>query len=145
MKKGLICLATIISIMFITGCGESKVLECTKSKDMVGYSLSETETVKFSGNNVDEYEAEFDLVLDDSYKKYKEKFVKELEDKGMSKYTNLKGVKLTTKETDEGVIITLTAQIKKMSSDDLKTLNIEKKANYDATKKDREADGYTCK
>ncbi len=144
MKKS-VFLVFLISIMLVcAGCSKTKVLTCTKTEDETGATLKETEKIKFNGSKVEDYEATIDVVIDEKYKSYKSTFVSYIE-KGYKEYDEIKGVTLTTKETDDGVKITLKADVQKMSDTNLKKLDLEKKASYDKTKDARKKAGFTCK
>lgn len=144
MKKTLIVLSSIIALSLFTGCKKSKVLECTLSQGETGYSMKGTEKITFKGSSVEDYSAIFTLELDDDYVAYKDMIVASFESQ-MDQYKNIKGVDLKTEKTDNGVKVTMTADVQNMSGSGLKSLELSKKASYDATKKDREKNGYNCK
>ena len=144
MKKFVIALSAVIALSLVTGCGKSKTLKCKMSEKETGYSMVGTETIVFNGSKVEDYSADFVMELDETYLTYKDKFV-ELFEKQMSSYKEIEGVTLETKKTDNGVKITMKADVQDMTDAGLSKLNLKKKASYSATKKDREKSGYECK
>lgn len=144
MKKVIITLSAVIALVLCTGCGKNKVLKCTLKQDSMGFTMTGTEKITFKGNVVEDYKADFVMELDESYLTYKSTFVTEFKNQ-MSQYEGIDGVKLTTKETDNGVEVSMTADVQNMSDDGLNKFKLNKKASYDATKKDRENNGYECK
>lgn len=144
MKKTLIVFTAVVSLALFTGCKKNKVLECSMTESETGYSMKGTEKITFKGNSVEDYSATFTLELDDDYVAYKDMVVSAFE-KQMDRYKNIDGVKLNTETTDTGVKVTMSADVQKMDDSGLKSLELSKKASYDATKKDRENSGYKCK
>lgn len=145
MKKSIIVLSSILVLGLATGCGGSKkVLECTKTETESGMEMKGTEKITFNGDTVEDYKAEFNVTLEEEYKEYKSTFISVFEAQ-FKEYDDLDGVTVDTKETDDGIKVTITADVPKMKEDDLKTLDLAKKASYSETKKDRVNDGYKCK
>lgn len=144
MKKNLFFAFLISAVVVCSGCSKQKVLDCTRTEDETGATLKENEKVTFKGTSVVDYEASIDVVIDEKYKSYKSTFVSYIE-KEYKEYEEIKGVTLKTKETDDGVKISLKADVQKMADKDLKTLDLEKKADYNKTKDARKKAGFTCK
>jgi uncharacterized lipoprotein YehR (DUF1307 family) len=145
MKKIVVTLSAIIALSIATGCGsKNKSLECSIKQEQTGMTMNQTEIIKFNGSTVESYKEEVKVELDEAYSSYKDLFIKTFKEE-MDQYKDIKGVKIDTKETDSGLEATMTADVKTMSESDLKKLDLDKKASYELTKKDREDKGYTCK
>ena len=144
MKKAIIALSSVIALVLFTGCGKSKVLECSLTQSATGYKMVGTEKITFKGNDVKDYSAEFVMELDEKYLTYKSTFVSAFKTQ-MNQYKGIDGVELNTKETDDGVKVTMKANVQKMTDDGLKKFDLKKKASYSATKTAREKSGYKCK
>ena len=140
MKKTII----ILSLLLLTGCTKETVLECSKESDLDGYKTTSKELITFSNDNVLEYDASIEVSLDKDYLKYKSIFIKEIE-KSFKKYNKMNGVKFSSNKTDNGINMTINANIKKMDDKSIKELKLAKKANIEETKKAREKDGFKCK
>lgn len=145
MKKIGVVLSTIIALSIVTGCGsKTKTLKCSIEQDQTGMTMNQTETITFNGSTVESYKEEVVVELEETYLSYKDLFISTFKDE-MDQYKDIKGVKIDTKETDTGLEATMTADVKSMTDSDLKKLDLDSKASYDLTKKDREDKGYTCK
>ena len=145
MKKIGVVLSTVIALSIVTGCGaKTKTLKCSTTQSQTGMKMTQSETIVFKGSSVESYKEEVKVVLDEKYLSYKDMFISTFK-KELSQYESIKGIKMTTKETDKGLEATMTANVKSMKESDLKSLDLDKKASYELTKKDREKKGYTCK
>lgn len=140
MKKILI----ILSLLLLTGCTQESVLECVKTEELDNYKTISKELITFNNDNVLEYDASIEVVLDKDYIKYKSIFIKEIEN-NFKKYNKMNGVKFNSDETNNGINMTINADVSKMDDKSIKELKLAKKANIDMTKQEREKDGFKCK
>ena len=140
MKKLLIT----ISLLLLTGCTKESVLECVKTEELDNYKTISKELITFNNDNVLEYDASIEVVLDKDYIKYKSIFIKEIEN-NFKKYNKMNGVKFNSNETNNGINMTINADVSKMDDKSIKELKLAKKANIDITKQEREKDGFKCK
>ena len=140
MKKLLIT----ISLLLLTGCTQESVLECVKTEELDNYKTISKELITFNNDNVLEYDASIEVVLDKDYIKYKSIFIKEIES-NFKKYNKMNGVKFNSNETNNGINMTINADVNKMDDKSIKELKLAKKANIDITKQEREKDGFKCK
>lgn len=140
MKKILI----ILSLLLLTGCTQESVLECVKTEELDNYKTISKELITFNNDNVLEYNASIEVVLDKDYIKYKSIFIKEIEN-NFKKYNKMNGVKFNSDETNNGINMTINADVSKMDDKSIKELKLAKKANIDITKQEREKDGFKCK
>lgn len=143
MKKiailGLGCLA-----MLATGCG-SKKLNCTMEQDSMGNKISQNIVATFSGDEISKLDMEVETKLADAYVEHIDMFATQLE----SQFESLKDKKgITTKTTkkDNSVIFTVNIDVKSMDEDAKDALGVvNTKGSYKDSKKQLEAQGYTCK
>ena len=140
MKKTML----ILSLLLLTGCTQESVLECVKTEELDNYKTISKELITFNNDNVLEYDASIEVVLDKDYIKYKSIFIKEIEN-NFKKYNKMNGVKFNSDETNNGINMTINADVSKMDDKSIKELKLAKKANIDITKQEREKDGFKCK
>lgn len=134
----------ILSLLLLTGCTQESVLECVKTEELDNYKTISKELITFNNDNVLEYDASIEVVLDKDYIKYKSIFIKEIEN-NFKKYNKMNGVKFNSDETNNGINMTINADVSKMDDKSIKELKLAKKANIDITKQEREKDGFKCK
>ena len=133
-----------ISLLLLTGCTQESILECVKTEELDNYKAISKELITFNNDNVLEYDASIEVVLDKDYIKYKSIFIKEIES-NFKKYNKMNGVKFNSNETNNGINMTINADVSKMDDKSIKELKLAKKANIDITKQEREKDGFKCK
>lgn len=140
MKK--LFLPLLIAIFLVTGCGGgSQVVKCTMSQDMSVAEMKSNLEVGIKNSKFDYIEMEMEVVVDESYKAYKDTLVSSLESQ-FTGFESLYGAKVNIKDTDDGAKITISmnkAEAEKFYGKDSKKL----------TKKDVieefESQGFTCK
>ena len=145
MKKGVLFTALVASCVLLSGCG-TKTLSCSKTEKDSGFSAEETIKAKFVGNEVTNVSLNMTMTLDDEFKDNKDLFISMLEEQ-FTNYKNKDGLKFEIKsKSDTEIDLTMDADLKKMSDDNKKELDlIDTKGSYDATKKELEDQGFTCK
>ena len=145
MKKSILFGTLVASSILLSGCG-TKTLSCSKIETADGYSANETVEAKFVGNEVTNFKLSMTMTLDDEFKDNMDLFKSMLEEQ-FSSYKNKDGLKFEiNSKNDIEIDLVLDADLKKMSDDDKKELDfIDTKGSYEATKKEFEDDGYTCK
>ena len=139
MKKVLI--ASILSLVVLTGCGKKETITCTQSQTTMGVKLDAVIKVDLEGNRFKGINMTIDAILPESYMNQKATFVKSFE-KQYASFESQYGVKPEVSESDQGVKVTATMtaeQAKKFSGSN----------NDKATRKDVittfEKQGDTCK
>lgn len=145
MKKRILLGALVVSCILLSGCG-TKNLSCSKTEKEDGFSAEEKIEAKFVGNEVTNVSLNMTMTLDNEYKDNKDLFISMLESK-FTNYKNKDGLKFEiSSKSDTEIDLVLDADLKKMSEDDKKELDlIDTKGNYDATKKEFIEQGFTCK
>ena len=139
-----------VSILFITGCGGEKTLTCTNSEEDSGIKMNQEITMTFKDDKVSYVKMSIDNeATDDTIIDNWDMFVSMLDTQ--FEETDKDGVKLSTDNNVDKHIynVSLEIDVEKASDDALSEYGLDgiadANANYEDTKKDAEADGFTCK
>lgn len=143
MKKTLMALAAVVMMFILTGCG-TETLTCTMSQDQTGMKMDQKVVATFENNEVTKMNMKIDVNLDDSYKAYADTMKTMLEEEYKTFSDNGGKVEVTGK--DSIININIDLDLKSMTSDQKKNLEMtDTFGTKDATAKELEKQGYTCK
>ena len=138
------------SLLLMTGCGGEKTLTCTNSEESSGIKMNQEVTMTFKDDKVTyvkmsiDNEATDDTIIDnwDMFASMLDSQFEETEKDGVSLKTNNNKDKHTYN-------VSLEIDLTKASDDALAEYGLDdiadEKATYEDTKKEAEADGFTCK
>ena len=138
------------SLLLMTGCGGEKTLTCTNSEENSGMKMDQEVTMTFKDDKVTyvkmsiDNEATDDTIIDnwDMFASMLDSQFEETEKDGVSLKTNNNKDKHTYN-------VSLEIDLTKASDDALAEYGLDgiadEKATYEDTKKEAEADGFTCK
>ena len=152
MKKlKLLSLVLIFVLCFLlTGCGNEKVLSCSKTEEDSGISMEQTIDVTFQDDKITNVKMTINTeASDDDIKDNWSYFVSVLD--GQFQETNTNGIKLTknNNEDDYTYTVVLDADLKAASEEDLANYDLDSLVDsdetYDSLKEQAEEDGFTCK
>ncbi len=151
MMRGVKLFAVLaVSVLLITGCGGEKTLTCTNSEESSGIKMNQEVTMTFKDDKVTYVKMSIDNeATDDTIIDNWDMFVSMLE--GQFEETNENGVNLSTNNdaTNHTFNVSLEIDLTKASDDALAEYGLDgiadETATYEDTKKDAEADGFTCK
>ncbi len=139
-----------VSILFITGCGGEKTLTCTNSEEDSGIKMKQEITMTFKDDKVSYVKMSIDNeATDDTIIDNWDMFVSMLD--SQFEETDKDGVRLKTNNNADKHIynVSLEINVEKASEDALSEYGLDgiadANATYEDTKKDAEADGFTCK
>ncbi len=139
-----------VSILFITGCGGEKTLTCTNSEEDSGIKMNQEVTMTFKDDKVTYVKMSIDNeATDDTIIDNWDMFASMLD--SQFEETDKDGVKLSTDNNADKHIynVSLEIDVEKASDDALSEYGLDgiadANATYEDTKKDAEADGFTCK
>ena len=139
-----------VSILFITGCGGEKTLTCTNSEEDSGIKMKQEITMTFKDDKVSYVKMSIDNeATDDTIIDNWDMFVSMLD--SQFEETDKDGVRLKTNNNADKHIynVSLEINVEKASGDALSEYGLDgiadANATYEDTKKDAEADGFTCK
>ena len=139
-----------VSILFITGCGGEKTLTCTNSEEDSGIKMNQEITMTFKDDKVSYVKMSIDNeATDDTIIDNWDMFVSMLDTQ--FEETDKDGVSLKTNNNKDKHIynVSLEIDVEKASDDALSEYGLDgiadANATYEDTKKDAEADGFTCK
>ena len=140
-----------VSVLLITGCGNSeKTLTCTNSEEDSGLKMSQEITMTFKDDKINYLKMSIDNeATDDTIIDNWDMFASMME--SQFEASDEDGVKLSTDNDSTNHIynVSLEIDLEKASEDALKEYNLDgitdANATYEDTKKEAEADGFTCK
>lgn len=148
MKNKIKFIVVAIVLCLLTGCGATKteILTCETTQDVSGMTMYQTMDTTFTNNEVTNMKLNIDVDLGETYAPYMDTMKSTLAEE-YKKFSN-NGAKVDI--TTEGNIIKIAIDL------DLTTMTKEQKQSLDigvldtfgtkeATKKDLEKQGYTCK
>ena len=140
----------VVSILFITGCGGEKTLTCTNSEEDSGIKMNQEITMTFKDDKVTYVKMSIDNeATDDTIIDNWDMFASMLD--SQFEETDKDGVSLKTNNNKDKHIynVSLEIDLTKASDDALSEYGLDgiadANATYEDTKKDAEADGFTCK
>lgn len=126
MKK--ILMASLLSLVILTGCGKKETITCTQSQSMMGVKLESVVKVDIEGNKFKGLNMEVDAILPESYLSRKQTFIDSFE-KQYANFETKYGVKPVVSESDKGVKVEMN-----MTAEQAKEFSGSK--NDKATRKD---------
>ena len=139
-----------VSVLFMTGCGGEKTLTCTNSEESSGIKMNQEVTMTFKDDKVTYVKMSIDNeATDDTIIDNWDMFASMLD--SQFEETDKDGVSLKTNNNKDKHIynVSLEIDVEKASDDALSEYGLDgiadANANYEDTKKDAEADGFTCK
>ena len=143
MKKGLMGLVALCVMFILTGCG-TETLTCTMSQDESGMTMNQEAVVTFENNEVTKMKMNVDVEVDDTYASYIGMMESMLESQ-FTQYSD-NGAKVDVSSSDNKINVSIDMDVKNMTDDQKKNLDLEDVyGTKDATKKELESQGYTCK
>ena len=139
-----------VSVLFMTGCGGEKTLTCTNSEESSGIKMNQEVTMTFKDDKVTYVKMSIDNeATDDTIIDNWDMFASMLD--SQFEETDKDGVSLKTNNNKDKHIynVSLEIDVEKASDDALSEYGLDgiadANATYEDTKKDAEADGFTCK
>ena len=152
MKKlKLLSLVLIFVLCFLlTGCGNEKVISCSKTEEDSGISMEQTIDVTFQDDKITNVKMSVDSkAVDDDIKENWSYFVSILD--GQFQETDAAGIRLTkdNNEDDYTYTIVLDVDLETANEEDLADYDLDSivgsDETYDSIKEQAEDDGFTCK
>lgn len=143
MKKGLMALVAMGIVFILTGCG-TETLTCTMSQDESGMKMNQEAVVTFENNEVTKMNMSVDVEVDDTYANY----ISTMESMLESQFTQFSdnGAKVDVSSSGNKINVSIDMDVKNMTDEQKKNLNMEDVyGSKEATKKELEEQGYTCK
>lgn len=137
-------------VLLVTGCGGEKTLTCTNSEEDSGIKMNQEVTMTFKDDKVTyvkmsiDNEATEDTIID-NWDMFASMLDSQFEE------TDKDGVSLKTNNNKDKHIynVSLEIDLTKATDDALEEYGLngitEENASYEDTKKEAEADGFTCK
>ena len=143
MKKMSYVLICGFLMLFITGCGGTSTLKCTKTSTDDGIETKETINITFESDKPKSAEMSMDMKFDDENKEYIDLTYSMLE--SSFKESEQDGLKINTEKTDDTIKVKMNVDFTTVKSTDELDLSIDASENMESVKKDFEEDGYECK
>jgi len=145
MKKYFTVAALVVLLGLTTGCGKTKELECSMSTDSTGVSVDQKLTATFKGKEVTDVNLFMDFKVEKTYAAYIDQMMSAASGQ-IKSYENKDGIVLKTSKTSDGFTYDISIDFSKVDDDTKDELNLgDTTGDYDATKKEIEKQGYTCK
>lgn len=143
MKKGLMGLVALCVMFILTGCG-TETLTCTMSQEESGMTMNQKAVVTFENNEVTKMKMNVDVEVDDTYASYIGMMESMLESQ-FTQYSD-NGAKVDVSSSDNKINVSIDMDVKNMTDEQKENLGMEDVyGSKDATKKELEEQGYTCK
>ena len=156
MKKNIFIFILILSLIFITGCGDkSKTLECNKEiKDESGFKIEEKYSYEFKGNKLVEFSVDKKVVPN---KKELNEFLSLFSanvDKKFEDFKGKKGIDYTSDIKYYLYTLRISVNYKNIDANEFSNVNDtikdivskkDQKVSLKQTKDEMEKDNYTCK
>lgn len=147
MKKNILVVLMIVAVLVLTGCNtkNNNVLECSITQDQEQMVASQNLKAVFEENEVISMEINTDFKLDDDLTSNVEAFKDSILNAYQEKYGK-DGIDITVTNDENTVYTSIKMNLKGMSDEDKKELNIvDTKGSVSATKKNLQDSGYKCK
>lgn len=143
MKSRVLIGSLAISLLLLTGCGNTKTLVCTQTQDENGMSMTTEMNVTFKNDEASEFTMTADMEVEDTYKDYMDQFKSIMEESFSSFKEN--GMDVTIDSKDTTVTATISANFDEMTEDEKEEIGFTSSDNsYDAVKQSLEDSGFTC-
>lgn len=144
-NKVMLCVPVLALGLLTSGCGNTKVLECSMSEENDGMEMSQVVKATYKKDALSKVDMTMKVTVDEEYAEYMDLFTTSL----TSEFKNLedkKGVTLNSETKDNTLTFNLVADLDKMDNDAKEELDMEEDAGtYEEAKKYFEEEGYTCK
>ena len=143
MKSRVLIGSLAISLLLLTGCGNTKTLVCTQTQDENGMSMTTEMNVTFKNDEASEFTMTADMEVEDTYKDYMDQFKSIMEESFSSFKEN--GIDVTIDSKDTTVTATISANFDEMTEDEKEEIGFTSSDNsYDSVKQSLEDSGFTC-
>lgn len=144
-KKFMLCVPVLALGLLTSGCGNTKVLECTMSEDNDGMEMSQVVKATYKKDALSKVDMTMKITVDEEYSEYMDLFASSLTSE-FDELEDQKGVTMNTETKDNTLTFSLVADLNSMSDEAKEELDMEEDAGtYDEAKKYFEEEGYTCK
>ena len=144
MKRMLVTIAVVISLVAVTGCGSKKTLTCTKSSTDAGFVNEEKAVFEFENDRIKTATETISVTAEGENAEYIDSYYKNDSAQAIvEKYKNVKGIEASVESDNNKITVTIKRTPAEMSEE-----TYEQEAmgeNYDSTKAIFTEKGYTCK
>ena len=143
MRK--ILLTFLVSAFLLTGCFGGKKLTCTMTGTEEGMETSTKVVIDFKNDKATKVDMEMKMIVDEEAAEYLD-FMVEMMKLGFAELEE-QGWEVSVDTNGNTIIMKMIADISKLeaSASDVGLFDFSKDASYEDTKKDAEAEGFTCK
>ncbi len=143
MKKMMMALVAGVMMFVLTGCG-TETLNCTMSQNQAGMKMNQEMNATFVNNEVTKMDITMDAEIDEAYASQMDQIKANVE-ANLKQYKD-NGGKLDITSEGNTIKAKVNIDLTKMSDEQKKKLNMtDVYGTKDATKKELEKQGYTCK
>jgi len=146
MKKYFTVAALVVLLGLTTGCGKTKVLKCSMTTDTTGVSVVQSLNATFKGKEVTDMDLILDYKVEKNYTSYINQMMSGAKGQFDSTFGNKKGIVVKSDKSSSGFTYKISIDFSKVDDATKKELNLgDTTGDYNATKKEIEKQGYTCK
>lgn len=144
MKRMLVTIAVVVSLIAVTGCGSKKTLTCTKSSADAGFVNEEKAVFEFEKDRIKTATETISVTAEGENAEYIDSYYKKDSAQAIvDKYKNVKGIEATVESDNNKITVTIKRTPAEMTEE---TYDQEAMGeNYDSTKAIFTEKGYTCK
>ena len=147
MKKYLVVLVAVFALV-VSGCslkGGTKTLKCTKDISESGIKMVQTVNANFVNDKVETLDTTVLITLTEAQKPYMDTFINALKNQYDTQYGKYSHVDIKTEKTsDTEILVTVSFDYKKMTSDEKSGLDLVGSEKYVNNKKTLEKEGFKC-
>lgn len=144
-KKFMLCVPVLALGLLTSGCGNTKVLECTMSEYNDGMEMSQVVKATYKKDALSKADMTMKITVDEEYSEYMDLFESSLTSE-FHELEGQKGVTMNIETKDNTLTFSLVADLNSMSDEAKEELDMaEDVGTYDEAKKYFEEEGYTCK
>lgn len=145
-KKMILCVPVLALGLLATGCGNTKVLECTMEDDSAeGMEMSQVVKATYKKDALTKVDMSMEVTVDEELEEYMDYLAGSLTSE-FSELEGKDGVTIKNETKDNKLTFSMVADLNKMSDEAKEELDMEDDAGtYEEAKKYFEEAGYTCK
>lgn len=145
MKRKIMLITILMTLICVTGCSQEKKLNCIKEEKLDKVETIQTIDIIFKKNKIKKIYLTNKYKLEKKHQEYKKMYIKEIE-KNYEDYKNMKGISLKIEENTDGFILKLNGTVRKMNKSSKEKLQINNSIiEIEAIKKQYKKDNYICK
>lgn len=142
MKRRLLTVALVATLVTLTGCGSKKTLTCTQTSSVNGFTNKNEIVFNFKNDRVEKAKKTSSVVAEGDFAQSID-YYKDSAQSSSDKYNKLSGFEAKVESDNNKIVLIVDMTPSKMSESDFDSNNMGE--NYDSMKAVLTEQGYTCK